>query len=143
VALFPQPVMASVMRSESGYASWKPPALMDEVLADVQKAEGKGAKITTVAMVDPRPGLDTILSIAPVFAAAVQSFSGSSDAFDVSLIPNPKSISELIGPTVAVGVDDGRTVRFESYSTFPLPIEASGVEVYLFVFGFYAFASAF
>jgi hypothetical protein len=58
-----------------------------------------------------------------MFATFVQQLGDGGGRFDPSLLPNPKSITDLIGPSVSVGVDDGKTLRVESYSTFPVPLE--------------------
>jgi hypothetical protein len=133
VALFPQPVQSFVMRAnggKQGFDSWKPPELLSMAISEARAAGGDKAKVTGMSYLDPRPGINSLLGFAPFIAAAAGQFSGSGDRFDVSLLPNAHSITDLIGPSVTVSVDDGKTIHIESYSTFPLPIELSGLEIY-------------
>jgi hypothetical protein len=125
-ALNPQPVQAYIMRTTGkDYTRWKPPAVVQQG-ATSALADGK-AKITSLSYADPRPTVELVLNWAPLLAGYAKTF-GATQLFDVSLVPNTRSINDLIGPRVTVGVDDGRTMRWERTSTFPL--EMSFAEMY-------------
>ncbi len=143
-SFFPQPVQSWIMRSRNkDFPSWKPPPLLAKTLRDIAAARpGEKIKVTSISVVDRRPGVKQVLAIAPLIVSAIQNFSQSGQQFDISLIPNPSSVSDLIGHSVTVGIDDGKTMRFESIGTFPLPLEVSGLDIYTF-FIFTIFARVF
>jgi hypothetical protein len=136
VSLLPQPVQAYVMRSRGeGFSKWQPPELLSQAIRKAAEGSDGKTKLTSVSVVDSRPGLDSILALAPMFATFMQQLGeGGGGSFDPALLPNPKSITDLIGPSVSVGVDDGKTLRVESYSTFPVPLEFAGFDVYAYFF---------
>ena len=132
-ALNPQPVQAYIMRTTGkDFTSWKPPEVVGQGI-DAALAGG-GRKTTALSFGDPRPSVELVFNWAPILAGYARFF-GATQSFDVSRVPNTRSINDLIGPRVTVAVDDGRTLRWERTSTFPL--EMSFVEMYglLAVFG--------
>lgn len=134
VALYPQPVMGFVDRSAGKLATWKPPADVERLI-QAGKGSAAGSRVTGIQVGDPRPSVESVLSVAPLVATLMSSFSGAasgqSSSFDVSMLPNSQSVAEKLSHGVTVTVDDGKTLRFETYSTFPVP-NMSGVDLYFF-----------
>jgi hypothetical protein len=128
MSLYPQSVQAYLMRSTGqGFSSWRPPEHLTKTIQETMAAGSGRAKVVSLSYSDPRPIVETILTYAPLLAGFVQ-MAGAGHDFDLALIPNPKSITDLIGPSISVGFDDGRMMRWERVSTFPL--EVSFMEIY-------------
>jgi hypothetical protein len=132
VALNPQPVQAYIMRTTGkDFRSWKPLAVVSQAVASraVTSASSVGnVKVTSISYADPRPSVELVLNWAPLLVGYAKAFGAPTQGFDVSLVPNTRSVNDLIGPRVTVGLDDGRTLRWERTSTFPL--EMSFAEMY-------------
>lgn len=140
-SFYPQAVEGYVFRTETGARSWKPPALAQSVversIKNLEAAGGSPARVTAVSVSDPRPGLRQILSVAPLFVALTRSFAGGGGGeFDMSLIPNAQALTEPLGENVSVVVDNGKTIRIESYATFPVLLPLSGIDTYAFALPF-------
>lgn len=135
ISLNPQPVHAFVLRSEGKLPGWKPHPLVAEARALAARGNTQ-AKFLITTQVDPRPGIDFILSTMPMIGALIES-SESSATFDATLVPVAASICQWIEPGVSVTVDDGRTLRMETFESLPLSTIFGPVDFHLmaFVFG--------
>src|SRR5205085_6589140 len=110
------------------FRSWKAPAVVPQALASraVTSASSVGnIKVTSISYADPRPTVELVLNWAPLLVGYAQNFGLSARGFDVSLVPNTRSVNDLIGPRVTVGLDDGRTIRWERTSTLPLEMSVA------------------
>jgi len=137
VSLYPQPVQGFIFRSDGKHDVWKLPAIARKV---IQEETNGDARLSSIFVSDPRPTVETILSLAPFFVKLITSFSGAASDFDISLIPHAQSVTELLTHNVSVVVDDGTSVRIESYSSMPMPIQLSGLETYAYAIGLSFFA---
>lgn len=117
VAFYPQPVQGFILRSTGKYSTWKPTPLLDEVLKEIKK--DPKAKVTSISVSDPRSTLKILLSIAPIVGGFVNSFAPGT--FDPFMIPNTYSVIEPLFPNVSVSVDDGDSIRMESYASLSFP----------------------
>lgn len=135
VGLFPQTVQGYVMRASGKYSTWKPTALLGEVLATATK-DNPNARVLGISVSDPRPTIKQLCGMGPFIAGMADSFAPGS--FDPSKIPNGQAITEKLYPNVSVALDDGDSIRSESYSSFSMPFEMTGGwDAYiLFVFTF-------
>ncbi len=137
VGLLPQSVQGFLYRNaDEQRGGWKAPALVRAALKAVQTQ--KDAKVTGLSVHDPRPGVEQILSIAPILVKTITGFSGTGGDFDVGLIPPAQAVTERLTHNVTVVVDDGETVRWEGYASAPLPSQFTGLDSYalLIVFSF-------
>jgi hypothetical protein len=137
MGLYPQTVQGYVLRSGGKVGTWKPSPLWTRLVAETEARQGQGGgRIVGLSQSDPRPTMSQILSIAPILVSTISRFAGGGVKFDVSLIPNAQSVNEKLSPNVSLSIDDGRTIRYESYSTFSLPLDLSGLELYVILAAF-------
>lgn len=143
IGFTPQVAQGFIFRNTGDRARWQAsPLLMQAIEESRQRTlpDGSPPKIFGFSQTDPRPTLQQIISFAPFVIAIARNFPGSTVKFDASLIPNSQAITERLSPNASVFTDDGRTIRIDSYSTFPMPIDlASTGYLYMtpfFLFGF-------
>ncbi len=134
LGFYPQVVQGYVLRASGKYGQWKPPPLLEEMLAAAKKS---GAKVTSISVADPRPTINQLFSVAPLIASLVNSFAPNS--FDVFMLPNSQSITEHLFPNVTISVDEGTSLRMESYASLSLPFELTGLDTYAIAL-FFSFA---
>lgn len=134
ISVYPQPVMGYVFRSQNGRRRWKPPALLQRALVETLEAGGgKSRRLAGISVSDPRPTIRQLLSLAPLFASFLSAIPGSTvPRFDLSLVPNSQAATEPLGESVTVSVDEGNGLRLESYASFPLPFQITGLDVYAY-----------
>ncbi|MFN4257979.1 MAG: hypothetical protein ACK4RK_01680 [Gemmataceae bacterium] len=113
VGLYPQTVQDYILRQKGEIPAWVPDAAMKQALNRLPK------EFTSVAMSDPRPGILSLGGWVPLIGAALAS-NQPDLKFDVSLIPNSYAVARHLFPTVSVSTDDGKTVRFQSWTAVPL-----------------------
>ena len=101
------------------------------------------AQINAVSVVDPRPTVEQVLSLAPLLTRMFTTLSGTGNDFDIALIPNTQSVTDSLTHNVTVVVDDGKTVRFEGYSSLPMPLQLAGLETYAYLIAVQLFSFAF
>jgi hypothetical protein len=133
ISLFPQPVQAYIMRSKGEMKAWKPDERSKEAFDKMPK------QFLSVSWSDPRPGLGQLLSLGPLLGGLYKSIDPES-TFEPGTIPNAQEVTRHLFPNVAVFVDDGKTLRFESRDSLALPLEIAGVDTYALLF---LFAAAF
>ena len=133
--LFPQSVQGFVARLKGGHRSWKIPANAKDVYAKALST-ANGRRIAGVTISDPRPTTRQLLSIAPVATRLIGSFTGA-NGIDISVIPNSQMVTDKLVPNVTIVTDDGKTLRYDSHASLPMPLHMGGLELYIFtgVFG--------
>lgn len=116
IGLFPQPVQGYILRSGGELPTWKATA---PIKASLDKLPNK---YTMLSIEDPKPGMELLLSLAPVVAGAILADSGPRLEFDVSALPHAHTILPHLFTNVTVATDDGKTWKMESLSSVPLPL---------------------
>jgi len=137
VGFYPQAVQAFIQRSKGELAVWKPSPVVRESLQQLPK------EFISISYTDPRPSLKQLMSIAPLIAGAVSSFTPQLN-FDVGSLPATQEVTKHLFPNVSVTSDDGKTLRQDSRDSLALPLDITGLDTYslfiLFsVFGRFAF----
>jgi hypothetical protein len=141
LAMFPQPVQGFILRSTGKYSVWKPTPLAEEAVNAARK--NPRAKVAAVRVVDPRPTVKLVLSVAPLLGSLFNGFAPG--VFDVATIPNAQAVAEPLFPNVTLTLDDGETFAIETYASLSLPFDLSSLDTYalaLLGFGFFAFRIA-
>jgi hypothetical protein len=116
IGLYPQPVQGYALRTGGELPVWKPSATLKASLDKLPN------KFTLLSVTDPRPGVNTLLSLAPLAAGAIQSNLPPDSKLDFTgLLPNAHDVTRHLFPNVTVASDDGKTWRLESLSSLPLP----------------------
>ena len=137
-ALYPQPVKGYIFRARPGIARWRPSPLVAQAIdAERRYRSDRQVQIVGLGESDQRPTLNSLLGMAPLAVAMIGSFgrpSGAKPAFDPSLIPNAQAITERVRPGVSLVVDDGDSLRVETYATLPLGFQLTGLDIYAFAF---------
>jgi hypothetical protein len=121
---FPQSVQGYVLRVNGEVPVWKPGP---EVRAAFEKLP---KDFVSVSVSDPRPTVKQILSIGPFVGSLVNSF-GSDAKIDVSGMPNAHEATRHLFPNVSVAVDDGKGFRQESRASLALPVDVTGLDLYI------------
>ena len=129
VGLFPQTVQGFVMRQKGKISSLKPSALLQRTMK--KHGADAGGKIVGFSQSDPRHIVKQVVSIAPLIGSLMRSNVKSLKDFDIGLIPNAQSLTEKLSPNVGLIVDDGRSLRVESYATLSIPLIATGGDAYI------------
>ncbi|MCE9547988.1 MAG: hypothetical protein K8T25_21150 [Planctomycetia bacterium] len=128
IGLFPQPVQGYVRRVEPGnqLAVWQPSPLLREVMQSFSPAAGGdakkagGPKVIGFTELNPKFGAKILMSLAPIGAAAIRNAAGQQLDFDLTQVPPAQVITSRLKPSVEVVVDDGTSVRLETYAQVPL-----------------------
>jgi hypothetical protein len=131
ISLFPQPVQGYILRSKGEMTAWKPDARSKEAFDKLPK------QFLSVSWSDPRPGLGQLLAIGPILGGFYKSVDPES-SFEIGSIPNAQEATRHLFPNVAVFVDDGKVLRFESRDSLVLPLEIAGIDSYALLFLFAA-----
>jgi hypothetical protein len=126
VAAYPQPVQGYVLRSRGEMAVWKP---SPQTVASFEKLP---REFIAASYSDPRPSLRQVFSLAPLIAAAVESFNPDL-GFEVGSLPNTQEALRHLFPNVSVVTDDGKTVRLEDRGSLILSVELTGIDTYTVV----------
>jgi hypothetical protein len=136
VSYFPQGVHGFIARAKGEMPAWKPGPRAVEALKLLPQ------DFISVSYSDPRPSIKTVLSVAPLIAASVNSFNPEFN-IDVGSLPNAQDATQHLFPNVSVTTDDGKVLRVETRASLALPIELSGVDTYavfiVFAIGRFAF----
>ncbi len=132
--MFPQTVQGYVYRARPDRRVWKTPPELEAMLRSHQQRDPR-ADLTGISVNDPVATVRQLASIAPLITRIVVMNSGDkgdSDRFDLSLIPPTQALTEPLTPNVTLTLDNGQTIRYESYASLPLPVQITGLEAYLY-----------
>jgi hypothetical protein len=111
---YPQPVQGYLLRAAGELPAWQPGKQVTATLDRLPK------DFTLLSVSDPRPAVRQLLALAPLIGGAISS--GVSDVkFDVDTLPNAYAVNRHLFPNVAVGSDDGKTLRYQTVDSLPLP----------------------
>lgn len=133
VALFPQSVQGAILRLNGEIKGWEPNADLKDSLSKLPK------EFTSISIVDPRPGVAQLLSIAPMAGGLLRTFVPEAK-FDVGSIPNAHVVTKELFPNVTVSEDKDNIVRIESRSSIPMPFDLSGAGIFALFGAFGAIA---
>jgi hypothetical protein len=135
VSYFPQGVHGYISRAKDEVAKWKPGTQAEAALKQLPQ------EYLSISYSDPRPSIKTIMSIAPLIAAEVNSFNPDIN-LDVGSIPNAQEATRHLFPNISVTTDDGKVLRVDTRASLALPFELTGIDTYavFIVFGFARFA---
>jgi hypothetical protein len=123
VSYFPQPVQGFVRRANGELPTWKPDERTEASLAKLPK------EFVSVSVTDPRPTVRQVLSIGPLIAGLVKSFTPDLK-LDVGSVPNTHEATRHLFPNVSVVTVKDNMLRVESRSSLDLPIDLSGIDTY-------------
>ncbi|MBM3995529.1 MAG: hypothetical protein FJ303_15445 [Planctomycetes bacterium] len=118
---YPTAIKGFIMRQEGDLPAWKPDESLNKVLAQFPN------QFTSIQVSDPRPVVQTALSIAPFALSMANQFGplalrdGGYRPFDLNLIPHPQEATRHLFPNVTVGIDDGKRIRTETRGSLLLP----------------------
>jgi hypothetical protein len=129
VSAFPQQVQGYVRRAKGELPAWKPSAQVQESLGKMPK------EFISISYSDPRPTINTLLSVAPMVGGLVNSFLPEAK-FEVGSIPNAQEATHHLFPNVSITSDDGKTLRQETRASLALPFDAVGLDNFVVFFGF-------
>jgi hypothetical protein len=125
-----QPIKGFVSRKAGKLPAWKPDARTAKALAAIPADAG------LVQVIDPRPGVNVMLSLAPFIAnvARLGPFRDDTEEpiFQASDMPHPGSVTKHLFPNVSWSSFDGKTWRVESRESVWLPLQEAGMEWMLF-----------
>jgi len=132
VAPYPQLVQGYILRAKGEMSAWKPNQRTQKSLEALPK------EFISISYTDPRPSVKEILSIAPLVAGTVNSFTPDSK-FEVGSLPNAQEATRRLFANVSATTDDGTTLRLETRASLSLPFDVTGLDTY----GVFAFFSVF
>lgn len=125
-SFYPQATQGYVLRANGELPPWQPD---DRVRATLEKMP---PELLAVAVSDPRPTVRQALTLAPLVAVGINS-TNSSYKFDVGALPNALEATRHFFPNVWTASGDETTLRLESRTSFALPFEVSGLDLYSFI----------
>jgi hypothetical protein len=128
LGLFPQTVNGYLYRKTGKFETWKPSPLLNEALAEVKK--NSQARILALSESSPKWTLRDLASIGPFFFAQIGAFSDTK--IDPALVPQYQVMTEPLFPNIGLIVDDGQSVRFETFSSLGIPFDPLGLHPYWF-----------
>lgn len=118
-AQYPQPIKGFILRQQGELPAWKADESLTKVLAQFPK------EFTAIQVSDPRPMVQTALSITPFLLNIANAAGGpllpGYRPFDLELIPHAQYATQNLFPNVTVSTDDGKRVRSESRGSLLLP----------------------
>jgi hypothetical protein len=126
IGYYPPAVHGYIARAKKEMGVWKPNAQAEAVFKQMPQ------EFISVSYSDPRPSIRTILSIAPIIGATINSFSPEFN-FDIGNLPNSQEVTRHLFPNISVTTDDGKVLRVETRASLALPIELTGVDTYAIV----------
>jgi hypothetical protein len=118
-AQYPQPIKGFILRQNGDLPAWKASAELEKVLGQMPE------DYTSLAVGDPRPALELLLSLTPTAMNAInavtrQAMPGA-PTFDLDLIPHPQEATRHLFPNVTVTTDDGKVIRAETRGALVFP----------------------
>jgi len=121
---YPTPIKGFILRQEGELPEWKADESVTKALSFFP------SEFNAVSVHDPRPTVQTLLSITPTVMNLVNTFGSLGGQFgvlpnfrpfDLELIPHPQEATRYLFPNVTVTIDDGKRVRSESRGSLMLP----------------------
>jgi hypothetical protein len=129
ISYYPQGVHGYIARANAEMGAWKPGPNV------VKTFDALPQEYISVSYSDPRPSIKTLLSIAPIIGASVNSFAPDFTV-DVGTLPNAQEANRHLFPNVSVTTDDGKVLRMETRASLALPFELTGIDTFVLFFGF-------
>lgn len=129
IGYFPQAVQGYILRANGELPGWKPDEATRATVAKLPNP------VVSISFSDPRPTIKTMLSLAPLAAAAISS-AFPDLKFEASMLPNAQEATQHLFWNVSVVSDDGKTMRMETRASLDLPLELTGIESYVLFYGF-------
>jgi hypothetical protein len=123
---YPQPVQGYLLRAGRELPAWQPEKQLTATLDRLPR------EFTLLSISDPRPTTRQLLALAPLIAGALSS-SLPAVKFDVETLPNAYMVTRHLFPNVAIGSDDGKTLRFQTVVSLPVPPFLESVDSTVFV----------
>ncbi len=133
VGLNQQTVQGFVLRGAGKLPAWKPDARTAKALAAVPADAG------LVQVIDPRSSVNVLLTTAPLYISSFRQLSGEESALDSADVPHAGAVTKHLFPNVGWTSFDGKTWRMESRGSLWLPMQETGLELFFFVAGRFAF----
>jgi hypothetical protein len=121
VGFFPQQVQGYIRRANGDLPVWKPSARVQESLAKMPR------EFVSISFTDPRPTINTLLSVAPMIGGLVNSLVPEAK-FEVGSIPNAQEATHHLFPNISVTSDDGKMLRQETQASLALPLDLVGAD---------------
>jgi hypothetical protein len=121
VSLYPQPLQAFVLRAAGQSKPWEPDSETQERFAKLPKS------CSTWAFNDPRAGAQQLLTFAPIFIEAAQSFTQTA-VIEVGTLPSGSSIVQKLTPNVTGVSDDGKRLRWDTRGGLLLLGDSLGID---------------
>ena len=116
--LYPQRVQGYILRATEDYPAWKPSS---QLTAAMEAARGGGTRVLSLTESNPEPTVTFLLSLAPLLGGYLNVT--APDVFDPVMIPNAHNVARSLFPNVTLWLDDGETIRCESYASLALPFD--------------------
>jgi hypothetical protein len=128
VAMSPQAVQGAIYRAGD---KGQDLALVRELQERIARrlapaAEGASSrKLVAFSQSDPRPSVKVLLGVVPFFGRVlgIQGEGGFFQGFDAALVPHAQSITEPLLPNFSMLTSEDTEIRFDVYSTLPMPID--------------------
>jgi hypothetical protein len=131
VAMSPQAVQGAIYRASGNGQELKLVGKLQQRIARRVAPAGDGTssrKLVAFSQADPRPSVKALLGVAPFISRAfgIQGEGGFFQGFDASLVPHAQPINEPLLPNFSMLTSDESEIRFDVYSTLPMPIDFAG-----------------
>jgi hypothetical protein len=128
VAMSPQAVQGAIYRASDKGQDLELVRELQERLARRLAPAADGAsprKLVAFSQTDPRPSVKVLLGIVPFFSRVlgINGEGGLFQGFDTALVPHAQPITEPLSPNFSMLTSDESEIRFEVYSTLPMPID--------------------
>jgi hypothetical protein len=125
MSAFPQGVQGYILRCQGKAPAWKP---CDELVKAFDAAKlDRHAKVVGFSQSDPRPVVKFLASFAPLVSGVLEA--NLPDEFEPFCVPNPHCLLGSLFPEVSVTLDDGKSIRWESYQAMPIPLNPMALVV--------------
>lgn len=115
----PQPIYGFILRTKGDLPVWKADAKLAKSLAAFPQ------EFTAIAVSDPRPTVQFLLSLAPTAMNLANSFLPQAlpgaRAFEIGVIPHAQEATRHLFPNISVTTDDGKKIRTETRASLALP----------------------
>ncbi|MEX2142437.1 MAG: hypothetical protein WD894_24495 [Pirellulales bacterium] len=128
IALSPQAVQGAIFRASAKERALQFSGELQTRIEQRVRPSGDNAnprKLLAFSQSDPRPSVKLLVGVLPllsrVFGAAGEG--GFFQNFDTTLVPHSQPITETISHNFSMLTADESTIRFDVYSTLPMPVD--------------------